>query len=52
MSFCEFFDRYSLTIARWFPTLLIQRPKTGNYTTPRDVTQFSTVSDKLCSFLR
>ena len=25
MSFCEFFDRYSLTIARWFTTLLIQR---------------------------
>ena len=34
--FCEFLDRYSLTIARWFPTLLAQRTKTGNHTTPRD----------------
>ena len=33
MSFCEFFDRYSLTIARRFTTLLIQRFNPGNYTT-------------------
>jgi len=32
------FERFSLTIARWFVTLLIQRSNPGNYTTARDVT--------------
>lgn len=38
MSFCEFFDRYSLTIARWLTTSPEQRATPENYTTPRDVT--------------
>ncbi|WP_206750978.1 hypothetical protein, partial [Cryobacterium levicorallinum] len=32
------FERFSLTIARWFVTLLFQRSNPGNYTTARDVT--------------
>jgi len=37
------FERFSLTIARWFPGLLIQRSKPGNYTTRGDATNFPTV---------
>lgn len=35
---CEFFDWYSLTIARWLTTLPEQRATVEIYTTPRDVT--------------
>ncbi|MEC5186249.1 hypothetical protein RCH12_003733, partial [Cryobacterium sp. MP_3.1] len=40
-------ERFSLTIARWFPTLLIQRAKPRNYTTQGDATAASKALTKL-----
>lgn len=40
VSFREFFDRYSLTIARWLTALPGNALPRQNYTTPRDATGY------------
>ena len=39
MSLSEFFERFSLTVARWLTTSTTRRSASENYTNPRDVTR-------------